>query len=178
MVRPLVNRDPGGRSLIAAWPFLLIYLFLALCFFMDLIFIPGFSDMLIRPSLTLMCLFYWAIFRPTLIPFGLVFAMGLLFDATAGTYLGLHALIWMGCVWAVTMQRRFLQGQNFPMLWVIYAVIAGIVGILSGRLGISGVLTGETDTLSLFGAFLISLFFFPPIVLTLHYLHRQLPLNR
>lgn len=177
MVRPIVNRD-SGRSILAAWPFVLIYVFLAFCFFLDLIFIPGFSDMLIRPSLTLMCLFYWAIFRPTLLPFGLVFVMGLLFDAAAGTYLGLHALIWMGVVWAVTMQRRFLQAQNFLMLWVIYAMLAGIAGVLSGRLGITGVVSGDTDTLSLFGAFLISLFFFPPVVLALHFLHRQLPLNR
>lgn len=175
---PLVKGDQGSRPFIGYWPFALIYCFFFLCFFVDMVFIQGWSQMLIRPSLTLMCIFYCGIFRPNLLPFGLLFLMGFTYDAISGTYLGLHALIWMGAFWAIRAQRRFLLGQPFMMLWLVYAVNAAVAGLLSGRLGVGTIIAFDSGTLSLVGAFLVSLFFFPPVMLVLHMLHRQMPLNR
>ena len=178
MFGPIAQRDQGSRhNILGYWPFLAVYAFFALCFFIDMVFIPGWSQMLIRPSFMLMCVFYCAIYRPNLLPFGLLFLAGICFDAAADTHLGLHALIWMGAFWTIRAQRRFLLSQPFLMLWLIYAVTAALAGILSGRLDLANI-TGQGDPLAMVAAFFISLFFFPPVALVLHLLHRNMPLNR
>ncbi len=65
-----------------------------------------------RPALVLMAVYYWAIYRPTLVPPFLCFAAGLLTDILSGMPLGLNALVLVIVQWIVRSQRRFLMGPD------------------------------------------------------------------
>ncbi len=90
--------------------------------------IPHTGD--IRPMFLLMAIYYWAVFRPTLIPPVMTFVWGLLFDSLSGIPLGLNALLFLLIQWVVRDQRLYLMGQSFMMLWAGFAVTAIIYGWL------------------------------------------------
>lgn len=172
------HRDDPSRPLLQYWPFLLVYVLLLISFLADMIYVPGWSNLLLRPSFTFMCIFYWAIYRPRLLPFGLLFGMGIIFDAVAGTLLGLHALIWMGCYWVLRGQRRFLLAQSFLVIWVAYALCALVAGLLGGRINFTDMFLLADNPIRAWGGFIAGLFFFPPVILVLHLIHRHLPIGK
>ncbi|MES2728525.1 MAG: rod shape-determining protein MreD [Pseudomonadota bacterium] len=178
MPASFTHRDDPSRPLLQYWPVVFVYVLLTICFLADMIYVPGWSNMLLRPSFTFICIFYWALYRPRLIPFGLVFVMGIIFDAVAGTLLGLHALIWMGCLLVLRSQRRFLMGQSFMVVWVTYALCALIAGLMGGRVSFAELFMMRGDTLQAWGGFMVGLFFFPPVALILHFIHRHLPFGK
>lgn len=71
----------------------------------------------IAPILPLIAIYYWAIHRPDLMPFTVVFGIGLLQDILAGAPLGVHSFIFLLFFWMVFSQRRFLMGKPFFVLW-------------------------------------------------------------
>ncbi|MEO3434314.1 rod shape-determining protein MreD [Inquilinus sp. CAU 1745] len=84
----------------------------------------------LAPVLPLVAIYYWAIHRPDLMPFTLVFAVGLLQDLVIGAPLGLHALVFLIIHWTIVAQRRFLVGRSFFVLWWGFAMIAGVAAAL------------------------------------------------
>lgn len=83
----------------------------------------------VRPPFLLMVVYYWAIYRPSLIPPVLAFALGLLADLIAVLPLGLSALLLVSAQWVVRGQRRFLLGQAFLVIWAVYALVAAAAGL-------------------------------------------------
>lgn len=78
----------------------------------------------VRPLFFLMAVFYWAVYRPTLMPFAFAFLIGLAMDILSGFPLGLNAFIFVAAQWFVRSQRLFLMGQSFLMLWAGFMVTA------------------------------------------------------
>lgn len=76
----------------------------------------------VRPHLLLAAIFYWSVYRPTLIPPWYVFVLGLLVDVLSGIPLGLNAFILVAVHWVVRTQRVYLMGQSFLGLWMGFAV--------------------------------------------------------
>lgn len=76
----------------------------------------------VRPHLLLAAVFYWAVYRPTLMPPWYVFILGLLTDILSGLPLGLNAFILVAVHWVVRTQRVYLMGQSFFGLWMGFAV--------------------------------------------------------
>lgn len=96
----------------------------------------------IAPSLPLMAVYYWTVFRPDLMPRLAVFGIGLLQDALAGLPLGVNALVLLLLHAVVISQRRFLIGKPFWVFWWGFLLVApaaagltwAIMSILRGAL--------------------------------------------
>lgn len=84
--------------------------------------LPGMST--VAPNLPLMAVFYWSVYRPDLMPFGVVFLMGLLSDVLTGAPLGLGALTLLLAAWMVSSQRRFLLRRPFFIQWIGFCLVA------------------------------------------------------
>ncbi|MBM3485223.1 MAG: rod shape-determining protein MreD [Alphaproteobacteria bacterium] len=84
--------------------------------------LPGYWR--IAPNLVLVVVFYWAIFRPDLLPLSVAFGIGLFQDVLAGTPLGLHALILVTVHHVVSNQQRFFIGKSFLVVWWAFTMIA------------------------------------------------------
>lgn len=85
----------------------------------------------LMPSLPLIAIYYWLLYRPDLMPSGAVFAIGLLEDGLSGTPIGVTALV-LTCVHAgVSVQRRFFAGKSFAIVWLGFAVVATLAYFLA-----------------------------------------------
>jgi rod shape-determining protein MreD len=127
-----------------------------------------------RPSLVLMTIYYWSIYRPTLVPPFLCFAAGLLIDILTGMPLGLNALVMVVVQWIVRSQRRFLMGQTYKVLWALFGLTAALATGLTWAL--YGLVQSNWPPLApLAGSVGVSLCIFPFVSLLLIYVHRMLP---
>lgn len=91
--------------------------------------IPGYGQ--VAANFTLMAVFYWAVFRPRLMPLAAVFALGVLQDIIVGTPLGTNALVLVLVHTVVTRQGRVFRGKSFLVLWWGF----GMVALGAGALG-------------------------------------------
>jgi len=91
--------------------------------------IPGYGQ--VAANFTLMSVFYWAVFRPRLMPLAAVFAIGVLQDIVVGTPLGTNALVLVLVHTLVTRQGRVFRGKSFFVLWWGF----GMVALGAGALG-------------------------------------------
>ena len=82
----------------------------------------------IVPLVPLMAVFYWALYRPDLMPAAGVFLIGVLDDVLTGAPLGLNALIFLAVLGFVRRNRRLLAGRTFPFVWGAFAIIVLAVG--------------------------------------------------
>jgi len=85
----------------------------------------------VAPALPLMGIYYWAVFRPDLMPRILVFTIGLFQDALIGAPFGLSAMVYLLAHGFVLSQRRFLVGKPFWIFWSGFAIIAPVAGALT-----------------------------------------------
>ena len=134
--------------------------------------IPHAGD--IRPLFLLMAIYYWAIFRPTLIPPVMAFAWGILFDMLAGLPVGMNALLFLIIQWVVRDQRLFLMGQSFMTLWLGFAVTALAYGIIQWLLFAVFSLS-LPDYRPAAGTIVLSIGLFPLVSFLLVVTHRLLP---
>jgi rod shape-determining protein MreD len=74
---------------------------------------PGLGQ--IGPMLSLISVYYWAVYRPDLMGYGAVFAVGLLEDTIAGTPLGVGSLMLLLVHGAVVTQYKFFHGKSFAV---------------------------------------------------------------
>jgi rod shape-determining protein MreD len=96
----------------------------------------------VMPALVLTAVYYWAIFRPDLMPLWLIFAVGVAHDLLTGAPLGLGAATLLTCAFAVASQRRFFAHATFAMLWAGFVMVAALAlgvewlfgSLLQGRL--------------------------------------------
>ena len=86
---------------------------------------------IIAPLLPLMAVFYWALFRPDLMPAGAVFVIGALEDVFTGAPLGVNALLFLLVHGLVRWQRRLLAGRGFPHVWAALAVVMLVAGAVA-----------------------------------------------
>ncbi|MBM84612.1 MAG: rod shape-determining protein MreD [Rhodospirillaceae bacterium] len=84
--------------------------------------VPAISD--VSPLFTMMAIFYWAVYRPDLVPPFVVFLIGLLQDILLGNPTGLFALVLLGVLGATLSQRMAFVGKPFVFAWLGFAVIS------------------------------------------------------
>lgn len=90
--------------------------------------LPGLSG--IAPMLPLMGVYYWAIYRPDLLPAWAAFLIGLLYDVIAGTPLGVNALVLLLVQGTSASQRKFFLGKSFMVAWWAFGLLAaGAIGL-------------------------------------------------
>lgn len=72
---------------------------------------------LIYPSVEAICVIYWSVYRPRVMPYWFAFLLGLCWDAIYGWPLGITAF---GCVmlrFLVVFYRSYFHTGMFPALW-------------------------------------------------------------
>lgn len=104
-----------------------IYLFLLVMLFLNVVDIPFMGAESGKLAFLMIGLYFWSVFRPSLLPYPLVFFIGLLLDFLAGGLVGLYALCFMVMVMVVRGQRRFLLGQSWLVIWAGFCVAASVV---------------------------------------------------
>ena len=82
----------------------------------------------ITPALSLVAVYYWAVYRPDLFTPLMAFAIGLIHDALNGLPLGLSALLFTALHQLAYTQRRFFIGHPFFMLWAGFALTMLVAG--------------------------------------------------
>ncbi len=123
--------------------------------------VPGLSA--VTPMISLMCVYFWSIYRPDLFGYGAAFGLGLLEDLLIGTPLGSGALVLMLCQRIIVHQQRFFHSKPFAVMWFAFALVASgaalvrwfCVGLVS-----SG---GFTPFSSLFVSLLLSIAMYPVV---------------
>lgn len=94
--------------------------------------IPGFAAVV--PAFLLMVVYYWAMFRPDLLPGWAAYAVGLVYDAVAGLPLGVTALVLLVTHGLVAGQRRFFLGNTFIVAWSAFAMVAAAAALVTAVL--------------------------------------------
>lgn len=78
----------------------------------------------VMPSVALIAVYYWSVFRPDLMPSGAVFLIGLLHDLIGGGPFGLVILVLLAVQATVGAQRKFFATAGFGLLWLGFAVLS------------------------------------------------------
>lgn len=128
-----------------------------------------------KPFFLLMAVYYWAIYRPTLMPPAYTFALGIVMDLESGLPVGLHALVLVGLQILVVRQRIFLTGQPYITVWIGFAVCALAYVLLlwlAASLAVWALMPLQAPLIAMG----FSIVLFPLISLILLGVHRILPL--
>lgn len=83
------------------------------------------------PDIVLIAIYYWAVYRPDLMPFWVVFLIGLLQDLLGGDALGVSSMIFLAVFWTVAAQQRFFMSRSFGVVWAGFIVVGAGVVLLS-----------------------------------------------
>lgn len=128
----------------------------------------------LEPPFILMAIYYWSIYRPTLIPAWLVFLAGILFDFISGLPVGLHGFIFVAARWLVTDQRLLLYSQSFITVWIGF-IVMNFIAVSTQWILFGLVNFGWPPIEPAALMFVSGVFLFPIISLVLHLTHRVLP---
>jgi rod shape-determining protein MreD len=134
-VTPLFVQD-AGRSVLAIIPLLATVILVLLGAVPTQL--PEFES--VTPVLSLAAIYFFAIYRPSILPAPAVFGIGLFQDALLGLPFGLSALVLLGVYGAIVSQRNAFRGRPFLIAWAGFAVVMpaamavtwAIVSLLAG----------------------------------------------
>lgn len=150
------------------------FIWIFLLFILNLVAVSHPFPAEIKAPLFLMAIYYWSIYRPTLLPLWLVFIAGCLFDLISGYPLGLNALVFVMAQWFISTQRRFLTGQSFVMIWLGFAMLALLSGIVQWAVfGLFSAVWLPPGGALL--SVLLGVTIFPVVCIILHITHKVLP---
>jgi len=128
----------------------------------------------LKAPVFLMVIYYWSIYRPTLIPPWFAFLCGIFVDALSGLPLGLNAFTYVLVHWFVAEQRKFLLSQSFALVWLGYTIVSLSVTAFQWLL-FNFVMTQMTPFSSFAVSFTFGVALFPLICVMLHITHKILP---
>ncbi len=144
---------------------------------LDFVYLPFPFFSKVEPSFFLMGVYYWAVYRPSLLPPVAVFGAGIAYDLLAMSPFGLNAFIFLLAYFFVRRQRRFLTGQSFFTFWLGFLSVCVLTSILRwGAGGLPSMVWRSLDPVWINVA--ISFFLFPFVVLLLILVHKVLPASR
>ena len=150
------------------------YAFMAALLIVNLVAVPYPLSVLLKAPFLLICLFYWSVYRPTLLPPLLVFFIGIVLDLLSGTPIGMNAVLLIVSRIALVNQRRFLMGQGFVMTWIGFGILNLGYHFLLWSLFV--LLNGSWMPIeSSASPMLLGLALFPVVYVALHFTHKILP---
>lgn len=151
------------------------FLFVLMVFNMMALPLPFLGD--VNPYWALIAIFYWAVYRPTLVPPVLCFGAGLAIDFLSGGIIGMNAFIFVVVQLLVRSQRRFLMGQPYVMTWLVFGLMSLAVGLVQWIM--QSIASADMFPIwPVLMSALASFFIYPYISLLLNGLHRLLPVAR
>jgi rod shape-determining protein MreD len=95
----------------------------------------------ISPNFALMAIYYWALHRPSLLPSGAVFIIGLLQDFMSGGPVGQNAAILVAVYIIAVSQARFFYGKSFFVVWWGFMIVS--LGVTTMEWGIASLLSAN-----------------------------------
>lgn len=154
------------------------YIFMALLLIVGLISVPYPLALLFDAPFLLIILFYWSVFRPTLVPPLLVFFAGLGHDLLAGLPLpGLSAVLLLLLRIGLVDQRRYLTGQGFMLVWLAYTG-ASFLYLLTQWAAFSLIHLQALPIHEFVTAYIVGIMVFPFVYILIHMTHKVLPSNK
>ena len=153
---PLQKLDARARTIL---PFALTVI--VLLFGLTPTYVPGLAQ--VTPMYSLVAVYFWAVYRPDLLGYGLGFAVGVLEDLLTGAPLGVGALTLLLTQWVVFNQQKFFHAKPFVITWVAFGLVA--FGAFFIKWLCVGFITssGLTPFGGMFAAYLITVAVYPPI---------------
>lgn len=131
----------------------------------------------VRPFFILMALYYWAIYRPSLLHPFFVFIYGIIFDLILGFPLGIHAVLFLLVQWVIKSQRLFFMGQTYLVVWIGFSLT--VLSVLSVEWIFFSALAGAWLNLtSILTGFVMTSLLFPLITLMFIVVHKILPVTQ
>ena len=85
----------------------------------------------VTPLLSLAAVYFFAIYRPSLLPAPAVFAVGLFQDALIGLPFGLSALVLLGVYGVIVSQRSAFRGRPFLISWMGFAAVVPVAAAVT-----------------------------------------------
>jgi rod shape-determining protein MreD len=86
------------------------------------------------PTVALTCVWFWSLYRPSAMSPPIVFLIGLLLDLVGLLPLGVGAVTMLATYGIARRLRRFLAGQRFAVVWVIFTTVACLIAALNWAL--------------------------------------------
>jgi rod shape-determining protein MreD len=128
----------------------------------------------VTPYFVLIIIYYWAIYRPNIMPTIFVFVLGIVFDLVLNYPLGIHAILFIAASLLIKRQRLFFLGQSYIIVWIGFAF--SCLATLIVEYLFFFLLSGTFSSLrSLFGSLIITILFFPLVTLLFSFINRILP---
>ncbi len=90
------------------------------------------------PSLFLIPIFYWLVFRPKWLPLWSLCCLGVIYDALMGHEIGLTSLLLMTSAIASHFLRPYLSPDQFMLTWGAYAAYSFVYTVLYALLSSGG----------------------------------------
>ncbi len=85
---------------------------------------PGLGQ--IMPTLPMICIFYWTVYRGDLMPLLATFVIGIVHDSLSGAPLGGGAILLLALQGLAASQRRFFHGKTIAVVWAGFAALVAI----------------------------------------------------
>ncbi|WP_417623318.1 rod shape-determining protein MreD [Paremcibacter congregatus] len=165
----VVQENKSERGMRGVIPFVST---LVLILLMQLQYKVAFIDTMF-PSLSLMAVYYWCIYKPQLMPVSAVFVLGLLQDIVSGGALGMMALLLILVRVFIVRQGPRLLEREFLFSWLVFIVVGLVYGALSWA--IATVYLKESQHLgTAFGHSLLTIAAYPLVVFLLNRLRQLL----
>ena len=101
--------------------------------------LPGYAA--VSPHFALMAVYYYALHRPSLLPSGAVFLIGLLQDFLSGGPIGQNAAILILVYVVAVSQARFFYGKSFFVVWWGFMMVS--LGVAAAEWLIACLLSGS-----------------------------------
>lgn len=151
------------------------YIVMFILFILNMVFFSTPLSMTIEIPFVVMVIYYWSIYRPTLIPPLLVFLIGASLDLISGFPVGLSSFVFLVIRKTVSDQRLFLTGQSFMAVWLGFALVSVISTLVQWML--FGLMHFHWTPLQPVNLTIIAgILLFPVIAFILNLSHRVLPL--
>ena len=120
--------------------------------------LPGFAPVV--PLLPLIGVYYWAIYRPELLPPSVAFALGLVNDVISGTPLGVSSLVYLLTQGMTASQRRFFHSKPFLIAWWGFSLVG--MGAFSLQWALVSLIVGRMlEVRAVMFEFLMTVSFYP-----------------
>jgi len=112
------------------------------------------------PSIDLMLVYFWSIYRPEITKNWFLFLAGLLKDVISGTVIGINALLYLSMKGISLTRRESYSDQPFFVLWRGFIIIFFVVSAI--KWAVFSSLAGHSlFTLNVFIQFLITVILYP-----------------
>lgn len=131
---------------------------------------PITPELPLKTPFFMIAVYYWSLFRPTMMPTWLAFAGGLCIDALTMMPLGLSALLLTALRKFMTLQRTYIINQPFWIIWGIFALFYAMsISLIS--LFQTGNLLILLSNSAISGAFILNICMVPFIFSVIHFTH-------